>query len=68
MKDKRIIFLAVLAVLICIILSLLLFYTVTPSFLVILSFTVGVITGICIASMIQYFKNLIRSGRQDNEK
>jgi hypothetical protein len=69
MKDRRVIILvASFAVLICLVLSLLLFITVTPSLLVIFSFAAGVVTGICIASMIQYFKNLIRNARLDDEK
>jgi hypothetical protein len=67
MKDKRIIIIAsFLAVLICLILTALLFFAVTPGFLVMLAFTIGVITGICIMALILYIVNNIRNKRAEN--
>lgn len=67
MKDKRIIIIAsFLAVLICLILTTLLFFAVTPGFLVMLAFTIGVITGICIMALILYIVNNIRNKRSEN--
>jgi hypothetical protein len=67
MKDKKIIIItAFLAVLICIIVTTLLFYAVTPRFLVILSFTIGIITGVCITSLINYLVNSIKNKRLNN--
>jgi MFS family permease len=69
MKDKKTIILAsVLAVLICLITTTLLFYAVTPKFLVILSFTIGIVTGACITSIIIYLINTFRDKRLNNEK
>jgi hypothetical protein len=67
MKDKRIIIIAsFLAVLICLILTGLLFFAITPGFLVILAFTIGVITGICIVALILYIVKNIRNKRSEN--
>jgi hypothetical protein len=64
MKNKTLIVLvSALAVLICLILALLLFYAVTPSFLIILSFIIGIITGIFIAAIIHNLSIAIRSKR-----
>ncbi|MBE3085507.1 MAG: hypothetical protein IMZ64_04745 [Bacteroidetes bacterium] len=64
MKDKKIIILtSFLAVLICLIITALLFYAVTPRFLVILSFTIGVITGVCITALMLYLVNIIKNKR-----
>jgi hypothetical protein len=69
MKDKKIIIVtAFLAVLICLIITMLLFFAVTPGFLVILAFTIGVLTGICITALILYLSNTIKSRRLVNEK
>lgn len=69
MKDKRIIIIAsFLAVLICLIIITLLFFAVTPGFLVILAFTIGVITGVCMMALILYLVNNIRNKRSENEK
>jgi len=69
MKNKTlIIIVSFLAVLICLIMIVLLFYAVTPRFLVILSFTIGVITGVCISSLIKYLINIIKIKRSINEK
>lgn len=65
MKDKKIIIVtAFLAVLICLIITMLLFFPVTPGFLVILAFTIGVITGVCITTLILYLANTIKSRRK----
>jgi NhaP-type Na+/H+ or K+/H+ antiporter len=67
MKDKRIIIVAsFLAVLICLIITGLLFFAVTPGFLVILAFTIGVITGICIMALILYLLKNIRNRSSGN--
>ncbi len=69
MKDKILIIVtAFLAVLICLIISVLLFYRVSPPFLVILSFTMGVITGVCITAFIFYLVNYLRNKRSGNDK
>ncbi len=61
MKNKRLIIIASsFAVLICLIITTLLFFAVTPRFLIILSFTIGLISGICITSLIYYMINLIK--------
>ena len=68
MKNKKlIIFASFLAVLICLIIAALLFFAVPPGFLVILSFAIGVVTGVCIASFIYYLANNLKSGRLKNE-
>ncbi len=64
MKNKSLIItVAFLAVLICLILTAMLFYSVKPSFLVILSFTVGIITGVCILALIINIRNNIKINR-----
>jgi NhaP-type Na+/H+ or K+/H+ antiporter len=68
MKDKRIIILAsLLAVLICLIITGLLFFVVTPGLLIILSFTIGVVTGVCIMALVLYMVKNIRNRRSENE-
>lgn len=58
MKNKTlIIIVSFLAVSICLIMIVLLFYSVAPRFLIILSFTIGTITGVCIATLIH---NLVK--------
>jgi MFS family permease len=62
MKDKKMIILtSLLAVLICLIITVLLFYAVTPKFLVVLSFIIGVVTGICATVMIFLLIDKFRS-------
>ena len=68
MKNKSVIVASFLAVLICIILSVLLFFVVTPGFLIVLSFIIGTITGICITGLVLYLVNVIRDRRPENEK
>jgi uncharacterized integral membrane protein len=61
MKNKTlIIIVSFLAVIICLIITALLFYSVTPSSLIILSFTIGIITGVCIAALIHNLTNIIK--------
>jgi uncharacterized RDD family membrane protein YckC len=67
MKDKKLIItVAFLAVFICLIMTALLFYAVPPRFLVILSFIIGTITGMCIILLIQHLAGIIRSKRSKN--
>jgi hypothetical protein len=64
MKNKNLIVIAsFLAVLICLIITALLFYVVPPRFLIILSFTVGIITGVCITLLINNLINAINIKR-----
>jgi capsular polysaccharide biosynthesis protein len=64
MKNKTlIIIVSFLAVIICLILALLLFYSVKPEFLVILSFVIGIVTGVCIAFLILSLKKTIQDKR-----
>jgi hypothetical protein len=64
MKDNKIIILtAILAVAICVILTLLLFFAVTPSFLFTLALTIGFLTGICVTTLISYILHKFK----DNE-
>ena len=65
-KDKKVIIIAsLLAVIIWLIMTILLFYVVPPGFLIILSFTIGVITGICITFLINTFLNIIKIKRSE---
>jgi hypothetical protein len=67
MKDKTlIIIVSFLAVLICLIISALLFYAVTPRFLVILSFIIGMIAGVCITLLIYNLINIIKIKKSKN--
>jgi multisubunit Na+/H+ antiporter MnhE subunit len=69
MENKRLIVIAsVIAVLICLIITVLLFYPVAPNSLIIISFTIGVITGVCIAALIRNLTLIIRTKRLKNEK
>jgi high-affinity Fe2+/Pb2+ permease len=66
MKNKTlIIVVSFLAVIICLILTALLFYAVKPVSLIILSLTIGVITGICIAFLILSIIRNIRNKRSE---
>jgi hypothetical protein len=61
MKDNKIIILsAFLAVAICLILTLLLFFVVTPGFLVTIALIVGFMTGICVTTLIYYLIHKIK--------
>jgi len=69
MKNKTLIIVSsFLAVIICIIITALLFYPVEPTSLVILSFIIGVITGICIAALIHSLTYIIRTKKLNKEK
>jgi len=69
MKDKKIIIVtAFLAVLICLIIALLFFFAVTPGFLVMLAFIIGIITGICIMALVLYLAKTISGRKLLNEK
>lgn len=62
MKNKTlIIVVSFFAVIICLILIALLFYAVKPGSLIILSLTIGVITGICITFLILSLVNNIKN-------
>jgi hypothetical protein len=64
MKNKKVIIIAsFLAVLICLILTTLLFFAVTPSFLIVLSLAIGIITGVCITLLIHNMVNIIKAKR-----
>lgn len=66
MKNKSLItMVALLAVLICLTLALLLFYAVKPSFLIVLAFFVGLLTGIFITAIIY---NLINNFKNKGSK
>jgi MFS family permease len=68
MKDKRIIVLtSFLAVLICLIITLLLFYAVTPKLLVVLAFIVGIVTGVCITALIYHLADIIKTKRSEGK-
>ena len=69
MQNKTlIIIVSFLAVLICLIITALLFYSVAPESLIILSFTIGVVTGVCILALIINLRNIIRTKRLKNGK
>jgi high-affinity Fe2+/Pb2+ permease len=69
LKNKTlIIIVSFLAVIICLILIALLFYAVKPASLIILSLTIGVITGICIAFMGLGIVKNIKNKRSEKEK
>ncbi|MGD0341526.1 MAG: hypothetical protein ABSA76_07455 [Bacteroidales bacterium] len=68
MKNKTLIIIAsFLAVIICLIMTLLLFYAVPPKSLVILSFTIGIITGVFIAFLILSLINILKNNRSRKE-
>jgi uncharacterized membrane protein len=64
MKNKIfIVIVSFLAVLICLIITVMLFYAVPPGFLVVASFAVGVVTGVCILAMIINLRKMISEKR-----
>ena len=68
MKNKRVIILtSFLAVLICLIITVLLFYAVTPKFLVILAFIIGIVTGVFITTLINQLISLFKNNRSANK-
>ncbi len=69
MKNKTlIIIVSFLAVLICLIVAALLFYPVAPDSLIILSFTIGVVTGVCTDALIRNLSYIIRTNRLNKTK
>jgi hypothetical protein len=69
MKNKNLIIIAsFLAVLICLIITVLLFYAVTPTFLIILSITIGLFSGVCITLLILNLINIIKIKRSKNKR
>jgi len=69
MKNKTlIIIVSFLAVLICLIVAALMFYPVAPDSLIILSFTIGVVTGVCTDALIRNLSYIIRTKRLNKEK
>lgn len=69
MKNKSlIIIVSFLAVIICLITPALLFYSVAPESLIILSFTIGVVTGICILALIINLRDIIRAKRLEKNQ
>jgi hypothetical protein len=64
MKNKKVIIIAsFLAVLICLIMTTLLFFAVTPTFLIVLSLAIGIITGVCITLLIHNLVNIVKAKR-----
>jgi hypothetical protein len=63
-KNTLIIAASILAVVICLILAALLLFSVKPESLLILAFTIGIITGICILALIISLRNKIWIKRQ----
>jgi hypothetical protein len=47
---------------------MLLFFAVTPGFLIILSLTIGIVTGVCITSLAYNLTNMIKIKKSENEK
>ena len=70
MKNKNLIIIiaSFLAVFICLIMTALLLYAVTPSFLIILSLVIGIISGICVTYLIQNLVNIIKNKRSRNKQ
>jgi hypothetical protein len=67
MKNRAlIIMVAFIAVLICLILVISLFFSVTPRFMITLSLTVGIITGVFMTILIQTLVKNIRNKRFNN--
>jgi hypothetical protein len=66
MKNKSlIVIIAFLAVIICLIISLLLFFAAKPSLLITLSFTIGLISGVCITLLIYNLVNNFKIRRSE---
>jgi uncharacterized membrane protein YgaE (UPF0421/DUF939 family) len=69
MKNKTLIIaVSFLAVIICLIISAFLFYRVSPASLITLSFTIGVVTGICILALVISLRDIIRAKRLKNRQ
>jgi NhaP-type Na+/H+ or K+/H+ antiporter len=66
MRNRSlIVIVSILAVIICLIISALLFYPVAPDSLIILSFAIGVVTGVCIAALIRSLTIIIRNKKAE---
>src|SRR5664279_890459 len=66
MKDSKIIILtAFLAVAICLILTILLFFVVTPGFLFTMALTIRFVSGICVTSLIYFILHKIKIDEKD---
>ncbi|MGD0753620.1 MAG: hypothetical protein ABR927_01055 [Bacteroidales bacterium] len=62
MKNKNlIVIVSFLSVLICLVITTLLFYVVPPKFLVVLAFIVGIITGVCVTMLIYNLINIFKA-------
>jgi O-antigen/teichoic acid export membrane protein len=69
MKNKILItVVSFIAILICLIITILLYYSVPPESLIIMSFVVGIVTGVCILAMIINLRNHIREKRLKDSK
>jgi preprotein translocase subunit SecF len=69
MKDKNLIIItAFLAVLICLIITALVFYAAPPTLLIKLALTIGIISGVCITLLIHNLINIIKRRRSKNEE
>jgi hypothetical protein len=68
MKNKSlIIIVALLAVFICLTISVMLIYSVRPSLLIILTLGIGVVTGILSTLIIQNVTNILKNGRSEGD-
>jgi hypothetical protein len=47
---------------------MLLFYNVTPGFLMILSLTIGIVTGVCITSLVYNLAGMVNIRKPEDEK
>jgi len=64
MKNKNlIIIVSFLAVLICLIITVLLFYSVAATLLLILTLVIGFISGVCVTLLIHNLINMVRSNK-----
>jgi protein-S-isoprenylcysteine O-methyltransferase Ste14 len=69
MKNKALIIVAaLLAVIICLVLALMMFYNVPHSYIVTLAFVIGVITGVITTAIIFSLKNIIQNNRIKDAK
>jgi len=59
---------SILAVVICLIMTALLFFAVNPTFLIILSNCVGIVTGVFITLLIHNLTNMIKAKRINNKE
>jgi hypothetical protein len=69
MKSRNlIIIVSFLAVIICLIMIALLFFAVTPTLLILLSLTIGFISGACITLLVHNLINIIKNKRSINKR